>query len=234
MRQTCRMPHGAACSGEAPARPFARSRHAANDGVGAGDHGGRDDRLARRASGPQRHEHHAARDARVGCPLPVCAADDGRSREVHFATAGHRRSLRAVHPVGGAAARGGRLRLLCDHGRRHRYGRRHLPAAFDRTGVRHGGMGFRARIAVLGQRPLREGRAARHGVRVRDRWRAPPRGPRGRQERPRQRGPEEDRRGAGRYPSQVIPARRRVPSIRCSGRCSTKTGGPKPSGAAAG
>ena len=56
-----------------------------------------------------------------------------------------------------------------------------------RAGVRHGGVGIRDRLGVLGHRRVSGRRGACHGVRVRDPRRAPARGARRGAERPRQR-----------------------------------------------
>ena len=78
-------------------------------------------------------------------------------------------------------------------------------------GLRHGRVGFRHRLVVLGHGDLPRRRGARRRLRVRRRGHAAARGAGGDRERPRQRRAAQGRRGAGRGASQVVPARRRIP-----------------------
>src|SRR6185369_6556212 len=86
-----------------------------------GQHG-----LARPPADADRCNRHAARAARLGCAIAVCAADDGRSLAIHLAGADDGRRLRAVHRLDVTPAP---QRLVCllrgDH-RCDRHGDRYL------------------------------------------------------------------------------------------------------------
>ena len=73
---------------------------------------GRQHGLARPPADARGRHGHAARAARVGCRVAVCAADDRRSVAIHLAGADHGRRLRAVHRLDVASAPRRLIRLL--------------------------------------------------------------------------------------------------------------------------